>query len=244
MAPVLEIADLGFERGPAGARFRLELPRLTLERGAFLALTGDSGSGKSTLLDLLGLVLVPEPGARFRLTRRSGAIEDVAARLTNGGLDALADIRRDAIGYILQQGGLLPFLTLRENIRITQPTDRAAPLALEDLAGRLGIDGLLDRTPAQISIGQRQRVAIARAIMGDPELILADEPTASLDPPTARRTLELLVEIVAERDLAVIMASHSWALVEDFGFARLSPVLSTDDRGTIAVFQPAVAAAA
>ncbi len=209
--PVLQIAGLVFRRGPQEAAFRLSLPALILSRGDFVALAGESGSGKSTLLDLIGLIAVPDRVERFTL-----AGQELAPALGRGDLEAVAPARRRSVGYILQQGGLLPFLTVADNIAVTAPTDRPAPLAVVALAERLGIAGLLERKPDAISIGQRQRVAIARALMGDPSVILADEPTAALDPPTARATLALLKEIAAERGTAVLMASHSWALIEEF----------------------------
>lgn len=236
--PVLDIADLTFEREGQGRRFRLEVPELRLAPGAFLALAGESGSGKSTLLDILGLILAPQSAARFALTGRDGETHDIAARLAAGGLDGVADIRRSALGYVLQQGGLLPFLTVRENLEITRRPDREPPIPVTDLAERLGIAQVLKSLPDRISIGQRQRVAIGRAVMSDPDLILADEPTASLDPPMARATLDLLCELVRERGLAVIMASHSWALVAEFGFDVLAARVSAGGNGSTATFLP------
>lgn len=236
--PVLEIADLRFARGPAPGDFRLHLPGLALHRGAFVALAGESGSGKTTLLDLLGLTAPPTGLRRFRLVRRDGTAADLTERLREGRLDALADLRRAAIGYILQQGGLLPFLTVAENLMLTAPPDRDPPMTPEEIARRLGISELLGRLPEALSIGQRQRVAIGRAIMGDPDLILADEPTAALDPPTARATLELLLELTAERDLAVIMASHSWSLIAEFDLPVLRATLRETAEGPTVAFVP------
>ncbi|GMG85335.1 ATP-binding cassette domain-containing protein [Paralimibaculum aggregatum] len=231
--PVLEVEGLAFSRGPGAEDFRLSLPALRLARGGFLALAGESGSGKSTLLDLLGLIERPGRVARFRLCGR-----DLAPALAAGDLEAVAAPRRSLLGYILQSGGLLPFLTVADNIAITRPADRPAPFAVGDLAARLGLEGLLRRKPEAISIGQRQRVAIARAIMGDPAVILADEPTAALDPPTARATLRLLCALAAERGTAVVMASHSWALIREFSLPVLTARMAPEADGGGVVFAP------
>ena len=237
-APVLEIRDLAFAWPAEAGGFRLEIPGLTVAPGTCLALAGESGSGKSTALDILGLVRAPDRVGAFRLARRGGRVEDVAA-LIAGGPDATAGLRREAIGYVLQQGGLLPFLTVAENIALTRPEGRPAPFAVEELAARLGLAEVLRRGPERISIGQRQRAAIARAVMGDPELILADEPTAALDPPTARAVLGLLVELARERGTAVVMASHSWSLVREFSLPVLRAEVMPGPRGSTARFLPA-----
>ncbi len=229
--PVLEVAGLTFARGPGPEDFRLSLPALALRAGEVVALLGESGSGKSTLLDLLGLVAAPGAIARYRL-----AGEDLTAALRAGDLEAVAPARRARLGYVLQEGGLLPFLTVAENIALTRPVGRPAPMALATLAERLGLAGVLGRKPDAISVGQRQRAAIARAAMGDPAVILADEPTAALDPPTARATLALLVELAAERGTAVLIATHSWALAAEFA---LPAVVARAGEGAEVVFAPA-----
>ncbi len=212
----LEVVDLALSRGPEADAFRVELPRLTVAPGEIAVLAGASGSGKSTLLDLLGLLTVPD-----RVGRLAIGGEDAAPALRAGRLEALAPLRRRQ-GHVLQTGGLLPFLTVADNIRLTQPTDRPPPLPLEALAERLGLGGLLRRKPGTLSVGQRQRAAIARALMGDPAVLLADEPTAALDPPTAEAVLALLQEICRERGTAVVMASHAWGLVRRFGLTVLA----------------------
>lgn len=234
--PVLEIRDLGFARGPEPGAFRLVLPELRLGRGEIVALAGESGSGKSTLLDLLGLIERPGRAGCFRL-----AGQDLAPALAAGDLEAVAGLRQRHLGYILQQGGLLPFLTVAENIALTMPKGRPAPFSVGALAERLGIGHVLERKPDAISIGQRQRVAIARAVIGDPDVILADEPTAALDPPTAEATLRLLTELAAERGTAIVMASHSWGLIRAFGLAVLTARPAEDGGLPAMAFAPGAA---
>lgn len=237
MTPVLSVRGLAWARPEAAGGFALEIPSLRVAPGEIVALAGESGSGKTTALDLLGLLRLPDLVAEFRL-----AGEDVAARLS-GGLDAVAGLRRERIGHVLQQGGLLPFLTVAENIALTARPGRAPPFALGELAERLGLAGVLDRSPEAVSIGQRQRVAIARAVMGDPALILADEPTAALDPPTAREVLSLLLELARARGAGVVMASHSWGLIAEFALPVLRAEVTATPAGPRAVFRPAEVAA-
>lgn len=236
-APVLDIRDLDFSRPAAEGGFALAIPALRVAPGGCLALAGESGCGKSTALDLLGLVRRPHRVGRFVLTRRDGRAEDVGAAI-GAGLDALAGLRRECIGYVLQQGGLLPFLSVADNMTLTARTDRPPPLALTDLAARLGLSAVLDRAPDRISIGQRQRVAIGRAIMGDPDLILADEPTAALDPPTARGVLALLLDLARERGTALVMASHSWGLIAEFALPVLRAEVVAEGGVSRATFLP------
>ncbi|MEO1456080.1 MAG: ATP-binding cassette domain-containing protein [Pseudomonadota bacterium] len=226
-APLLTVRDLAY-RYPASADgepgLEVGLAHLVLEPGALLALVGPSGSGKSTLLDMLGLVLPPSRVGQFALAHAAlgggDGAQDLAPRLRSGDLDALAPVRAAALGYVLQQGGLLPFFTVRENIALA--TGRGADGAVAALAHELGIDGLLDRLPATLSIGQRQRVSLARALHARPALLLADEPTAALDPPTAAEVMDLLVATARRRGTAVVMANHDWALVQAKGFTPLA----------------------
>jgi putative ABC transport system ATP-binding protein len=112
---------------------------------------------------------------------------------------------------VLQTGGLLPFLTARENIALScrlLGTDPAG--IIERLAERLGIAAQLDKHPGQLSVGERQRVAIARAMAHRPSVLLADEPTASVDPVNAAAILDLLLELVRQAGVTAVIASHDW----------------------------------
>ena len=217
-AAVLELAGMERRRGSGEDGFTLEVPAFTVREGQCLALSGPSGSGKSTLLDVLGLVLRPDRAHTFRFTTREGEAIDIAALWRTRRGAALARLRLTEIGYVLQQGGLLPFLRARDNISLqrhlqAQPHDGF----VDHLLARLRIAHLAERLPRALSIGERQRVAIARAVAHRPRLVLADEPTASLDPPHAHEVTALLLELAEELGFATIIASHNWELMQSLG---------------------------
>ena len=190
-----------------------------VRRGDALALVGPSGSGKSTLLDLLALTLRPSGCAGFVLSTRTGGMIDVAALWHQRDEDRLTATRAEHVGYVLQQGGLLPFLSVRQNMGLGQAVlGRPDPARIEALAERLEIAALLDRAPATLSVGQRQRVAIGRALAHRPEIVLADEPTASVHPALADTVLALLIEQARRDDTALILATHDPDRAQRHGF--------------------------
>lgn len=196
---------------PAGAAggFELVVEALSIRRGEAVAFAGPSGSGKSTLLDLLALTLRPRSAAAFTLTGRAAEDIDIGALWRRRDEDRLTATRAAHLGYVLQQGGLLPFLSVRQNIGLGQAVlGRPDPDRITDIARRLEIDALLDRRPATLSVGQRQRVAIGRALAHRPEIVLADEPTASVHPALADTILSLLIEQAREADTALILTTH------------------------------------
>ncbi|MBL8668178.1 MAG: ABC transporter ATP-binding protein [Rhodospirillales bacterium] len=220
---VLSLAGTRRQRGSESDGFRLEVSHLALRRGECIAITGPSGSGKSTLLDLLGLVLAPDRSDGFMLNPQPGAAIDVARLWQRHDRNALAAIRARHIGYVLQTGGLLPFLPAIDNIRLSRDL-----LGLGDgdglverLTGALGIGRLLRKKPQALSIGERQRVAIARAIAHRPALLLADEPTAALDPGQAVGVMKLLLALVRELRITAVIVSHDWDLVSALGLRRV-----------------------
>lgn len=193
-----------------------------MRRGEALALTGPSGSGKSTLLNLLALALRPAEAATFALNARDGTAIDLGALWRRRAEEALTATRAAHMGYVLQQGGLLPYLSVRRNIALSQAVlGRPDPARVETIAARLGIAPLLDRMPATLSVGQRQRVAIARALAHRPEVVLADEPTASVHPALADAVLALLIEQAREEDAALVLATHDPDRAARHGFAIL-----------------------
>ncbi len=219
---LLDLAGLVCQHGEGPSAFRLEVPELTLFPGEAIAITGPSGCGKSTLLDILGLVRRPTSVDTFRYTL-GGISADMAPLWRKGSLDRLAGVRAESIGYVLQTGGLLPFLSVRENIALSLDLlgRRAPGTHLLALVETLGLGGLLDRKPKTLSIGERQRVAIARALAHGPALLLADEPTAALDPAKAHDVLGLLMELVHVLKIALVVVSHDWPLLEGFGLRRI-----------------------
>jgi putative ABC transport system ATP-binding protein len=199
---LLELRGVG-RRYPSGQQWIkiLDGLDLDLQRGERLAVMGASGSGKSTLLHLAAGMDRPDQGS---------------IRLDGQPLDALREpaltrFRAERIGLVFQDFNLIDSLVVYDNIALVpwligQRTRRAAIL---QLCERLGIDRLLERFPAQLSGGEKQRVAIARALIHRPTLLLADEPTGSLDPDSAGRVLELFDEAVRAMDCAVLMVTHN-----------------------------------
>jgi ABC-type lipoprotein export system ATPase subunit len=175
---------------------------LTVDAGEMVALHGPSGSGKTTLLKLAATLLEPDRGTiRFNGRDLSSFSEDQASDY----------LLRD-VGFVYQSFHLMPRVSALENASIKLllggvPRRKAQKQALEWL-GRLGLEGRVERTPEQLSGGERQRVAIARALAGDPELILADEPTGNLDSARSREIVALLGEIAHERGAGVLLVTH------------------------------------
>jgi putative ABC transport system ATP-binding protein len=181
---------------------------ISLEAGSFAVLAGPSGSGKTTLLNLLGLLDLPDSGTLFFEGRDvSGLDEKERARL-----------RREKLGFVFQAHQLVPVLSAEENVALALwirglPENACAARARAALAA-VGLAGLEARRPDALSGGQRQRVAVARALVGAPLLILADEPTASLDSETATRLLDLFDELHRSRGVAFLFSSHDPRIVE------------------------------
>jgi putative ABC transport system ATP-binding protein len=228
----------------ADAGFELMVESLTVRRGEAVALAGPSGSGKSTLLNLLALARRPAEAAGFRLATRAGALVDIAALWAAGDEDGLTATRAAHFGYVLQQGGLLPFLSVRRNIALSQAVlGRPDAARLVAVAERLEIDHLLDRMPSTLSVGQRQRVAIARALAHRPEILLADEPTASVHPALADVVLALLIEQARQEDVALVLATHDPDRAARHGFEVIALATAAGPEGARSrLFRPGLAA--
>ena len=176
---------------------------LAIGRGEFAAITGPSGSGKSSLLYLLGLLDAPSAGEVFVDGAPTSAMDD----------DVRAALRLARIGFVFQFHFLLPEFTARENVTIPmRKLGRLRRAEMGEKAGailaRLGLGGHADKRPEQLSGGQRQRVAVARALANDPEIILADEPTGSLDTRASEQVFEVLREIAGEAGRSVVAVTH------------------------------------
>ena len=194
--------------GPDGAIPVLNGISMTLEGGETLALTGESGSGKSTLLHLVGGLDQPDSGRVV--------IEDTDI----GGLDdaGRAAVRRDTVGVIFQQFNLIPSLTVASNVAFQARLAGREDVAWSrDLADRMGLADQLTKYPEQLSGGQQQRVAIARTLAARPKLVLADEPTGNLDEATADTVMDLMLDLVAETQAALLMVTHSQRLAGRMG---------------------------
>jgi len=188
--------------------FTLRVHAFDLAAGEVVALVGASGSGKSTFLEIAGLATRPDRAAAFTMGGAGGPADAgrMHARRDSRGLAAL---RARRIGFVLQTGALLPFLTVAENVRLAQSlAGRGTPREADALLGRLGLAAAARAYPAELSVGQRQRAAIARAVAHRPAIVLADEPTAALDPPNKDRVVELFLELAADLGAAVVVATH------------------------------------
>jgi putative ABC transport system ATP-binding protein len=195
-------------------RFRVVADGLSVAAGEAVALTGPSGSGKTCLLELLGLLRRPDAPTDCTLSDGAGGSHEIGALWADGDTTRLAQLRGRALGFVPQTGALLPYLTLRENVGLAQRiTGRVDPDRIDRLASRLGIGDVLDLQPESLSIGQRQRGAIARALAHRPALVLADEPTAALDPEAADDAMAMIVEAASEEGAAILISSHDVALI-------------------------------
>ena len=199
---LLVVAEVGksFDT-PAGPLEVLRRVDLEVAAGETVAIVGESGSGKSTLLSLLAGLDVPSRGA-IRVDGRD------LARLSEAGL---AELRSRRIGIVFQQFHLMGGLTALENVSLPLEL-RRAPDALSRARAALaqvGLEGRADHLPSRLSGGECQRVALARALVVEPALLLADEPSGSLDEKTGGAVNELMFDLVARRDTALVLVTHS-----------------------------------
>jgi putative ABC transport system ATP-binding protein len=175
---------------------------LMVPKGQFMMLVGPSGSGKTTLLSILGCVLRPTDGEGYLFG------EPLHARKES----QLPQLRLSYIGFIFQGHNLMPSLTAEENValplRLRGYTPKAALAESREILTRVGLGSKLKSLPEDVSGGQRQRIAVARAVAGKPPLILADEPTASLDAEAGLQVTSMLKELCTERGHTVVVVTH------------------------------------
>ncbi len=192
----------------------LDIPQLDIAAGERVFLFGPSGSGKTTLLGLLTGVLTAQQG-------NVGILGRDLAKMSGSQRDAF---RGSHLGYIFQLFNLIPYLSVMENItlpcRLHEDRRKRLKGSMDSearaIAKRLGIDGLLQENVVNLSVGQQQRVAAARSLMGAPELIVADEPTSSLDFDHRERFIELLFDCVAQSRSTLLFVSHDRSLMPMF----------------------------
>jgi len=205
-------------QSPAGLPVADVLKGITLqiEQGQSLVIVGPSGSGKSTLLNIIGALDKPT----------SGKVLFDGNDLASLSEEQLARIRNQHIGFVFQLHHLLPQCTVLENVLIpTLPRKfsrrrNADEARAVELLGRVGLKDYLFHRPGELSVGQRQRTAVVRALINKPRLLLADEPTGSLDETTAESIADLLVELNHTEKVALIVVTHSLRLAE-----RIGPVM-------------------
>ncbi len=214
MTVVYSLKNVVKERLIDGVGFRLVVPEIQISAQENIALVGHSGCGKSTLLDMLALILRPDSSDEFDLHPVGGDNHDLGKLWRRDKQSKLSQIRKQHIGYVLQSGGLLPYLTVRENIELPRkllklPDDDS----IDSISRVLGIDRQLDKLPGLLSAGERQRAAFARALSHRPSILIADEPTSALDPITAQKIMAVVMEVIRGLKITLITASHDWAHV-------------------------------
>lgn len=183
----------------------LKPTNLVINKGEFVAIIGPSGSGKSTFLTLAGGLLQPTKG-KILVNQQTFSEESEKRR---------AKLRFESIGFILQTSNLVPFLTIQDQLRLVDKINgQTNETLLAELFTQLGIVHLANKYPENLSGGERQRVAIARALYNDPPIILADEPTASLDSTRAFEVVEILAKETKKKNKATIMVTHDTRMIE------------------------------
>ena len=207
---MLQINDLvkTFPQPEGGSLTVLDLPEFHINAGEQVALIGKSGGGKTTLLHLIAGLLTPD----------SGSIKIDGVELTKLSEQGRDRFRAGAIGYVFQTFNLLPAFSAIENVRLgmafglgRHPISRAA-----ELLDRVGLADRANYKPNQLSVGQQQRVSIARALAGKPKLLLADEPTANVDPASAENVLDLIRNTCKEEGVAMLMVTHDMDIASMF----------------------------
>lgn len=186
----------------SGATRAVDGVSIAVARGELIALVGPSGSGKTTMLAMLATLLKPS----------DGTILIEGQELSRMSEKERTRFRREQIGFTFQANNLVPYLTAQENVelmlRLNGKYDRAGPERARELLARLGLGERLNNLPRQLSGGQQQRVAIARALIHNPALVLADEPTASLDTERAFQVVQTFAHLIHEQNRAGIMVTH------------------------------------
>ena len=211
--PILDLTDVHF-RWPGRASFSLSIPSFGMRKGETVLLLGESGSGKSTLLSLICGTLMPDSGQVM-------VTDTDLSTLTSAGRDRF---RGEHIGVIFQQFNLLPFGTVVDNVLLPlrfAPERRAragdAKKAAANLCEALRLPAsLMSAKASMLSVGQQQRVAVARALIGQPPIVIADEPTSSLDAESQAAFLDLLFDQVAKNQSSLLMVSHDPRLGDRF----------------------------
>jgi len=200
---MIQLIDIDVEYHLRGKTIQaLNLVNLTVQDGEFLAIIGPSGSGKSTFLQVLGGMLSP----------KKGQVLFDGISLYEKSTDQRAAFRKTNIGFVFQTFNLIPFLTAKQNVQMPLLLNRHPTTNQEErasqLLSRLGLADRLEHKPSELSVGQQQRVALARMLSNDPPIIIADEPTGSLDPDTSIQILDFLKELHKE-GRTVIMVTHA-----------------------------------
>lgn len=180
-----------------------------IERGEFVAITGKSGSGKSTLMNILGCLDIPTSGSYILDNEK----------VSNMTVDQLAHIRNQKVGFVFQMFHLLPDMTALENVALPQlyagKSEKEANLYGTEVLGMVELEDRVHHFPCELSGGEQQRVAIARALINKPTILLADEPTGSLDSVTGEKIMNLFKQLNREQNVTVIIITHDQQLANE-----------------------------
>jgi putative ABC transport system ATP-binding protein len=206
---ILEIKHVTKDFGDGNSTIRvLKNINLTVKQGEFIAVVGPSGSGKSTLLSAIGALLTPTEGEIL--------IDQEVVQLQSK--KRLNQLRAGKIGFIFQSANLIPYLNVSGQLKlvnqIAKNNKSTGQKRANELLSRLDLLQRRNNYPAELSGGEKQRVAIARAFMNDPSIILADEPTASLDSVRGRKVVEMISQEVKSRNKAAIMVTHDERMLD------------------------------
>ncbi len=220
---VLRVSGLSLVRAGAGdaPEYRLNVDDFQVAPGAKIGLIGESGSGKTSFLEVLGLLAWPDEVSCFDFRPEPGTPTiDLVPTIKARRASQLARLRAQCIGFVLQDGGLLPYLSIRQNAALSSNLSGAGltPAQIEALSDAMGMLPYLDRYQSDLSGGQKQRAAVLRALSAGVPLLLADEPTAALDPVTSDAVMQAMVMSAESLGATQIVASHNAALMESFGF--------------------------
>lgn len=209
MSTVIESKNISRRFGSGDTEvIALDNISMEIEEGEFTAIIGPSGSGKTTLLQLIGGLDNPD----------SGSIMLSGSNIAEMSGNQLSDFRRDHIGFIFQAYNLIPVLSAEENIEYIMLLQGIASSErkkrVQEMLSIVGLDGLAERRPAQLSGGQQQRVAVARAMASNPDIILADEPTANLDSKTGIALLEVMRELNRAHNVTFVFSTHDEKIMD------------------------------
>jgi len=194
---------------PSGNRLLiLDIPQLDIAQGEQVVLRGESGGGKTTLLHIISGIV----------TADSGSIRLDGTELTAFSESRRDRIRADKMGYVFQSFNLLPAFTALENVRLGMTFARKKLSAErgKELLAKVGLADRMHYRPSQLSVGQQQRVAVARALANKPRLLLADEPTANVDPANQKRIIDLIKEVCRDELVAILLVTHSDEIAGQF----------------------------
>ena len=181
---------------------------LEVKQGDFVAITGASGSGKSTMMNLMGCLDTPSRGNIYLKSRDISKMSE----------SDLASFRGRIIGFVFQQYNLIPSMTAFENVLLPleflEYNDKDAAKRAKEILNIVGLGERMHHRPSQLSGGQQQRVSVARSLAGDPEILLADEPSGALDSVTGKKIMELLCRLWKEEGKTIIMITHELTLAK------------------------------